>query len=263
MKVWVEASVQFTSIAEAKTIEKRILDNLQQFFHPLHGGPEKKGWDFGRNVYISEIYGLIENTDGVDYVNDLVLKVAAQTSKLELKESIVLPVAYPEHSTVDLNNNNGRITFFLAEMLPEDNKIDELYIMGFREGDQVKISDKRGNYISTLSIKSVLDNNILECETDTAISISEGSIVETPEGIRSYTTKVSEQELEQNKNIRLTVATFSHDVINSESTEVVLRHRADPKKKQSLIINKSTNRVNIVFIDENCLVYSGEHTINK
>jgi hypothetical protein len=262
IQVRVEASVQFISITEAKNIEKRIIDNLQHFFNPLYGGPDKKGWEFGRNVYISEVYELIENTAGVDYVDDLILRAGVQINKLELRNRS-FSVSYPEHSAVDLNSKNGRITFFIAEVLPAGKEIDELYVVGFKEGDQVKISDNRGNYISTLSVKSVLDNNVLECETYMETPVPEGSIVETPEGIRSYTTKVSEIELNRNKNIRLTVATFSHDVINLEGTEVVLNHRDDPTKKQSLIINKSTNRVNTIFIDENYLVYSGAHSINK
>ena len=259
IKVWVEASVQFTSITEAKTIEKRILDNLQQFFHSLHGGPEKKGWDFGRNVCISEVYELIENTNGVDYVNNLTLRAAVQVYKLKLKESKALSNSFPKHSTVNFNSGHvNQITFFLAELLPKDMIIDEFYIVGFKEGDQVKISDSKGNYILTLSVKSVLDNK-LECETDMAISVPKGSIVETPDGIRSYTTADSKQN--DQSNILLTLATFSPRIISS-GIEVMLNHRGN-SIKEYLKINESTNRVETIFIDENCLIYSGDHAINK
>jgi hypothetical protein len=53
---------------QASVVEGRIVKNLERFLHPLKGGPEKKGWDFGRSVYISEIYAVIEATEGVDYV---------------------------------------------------------------------------------------------------------------------------------------------------------------------------------------------------
>ncbi len=54
---------------QASVIEGRIVKNLESFLHPLSGGgAEGKGWDFGRNVYISEIYAVIEATEGVDYV---------------------------------------------------------------------------------------------------------------------------------------------------------------------------------------------------
>ena len=41
---------------------------LAAFMHPLTGGPEGKGWPFGRNVYVSEIYDILDRQRGVDYV---------------------------------------------------------------------------------------------------------------------------------------------------------------------------------------------------
>jgi hypothetical protein len=48
-----------------------IQANLQSFFDPLSGGPENQGWPFGRDVYASEVYQIIEQTGGVDYVETL------------------------------------------------------------------------------------------------------------------------------------------------------------------------------------------------
>ncbi len=257
IQVWVDACVHFTSITEAKSIERRILDNLQQFFHPLHGGPEKNGWDFGRNVYISEVYELIENTEGVDYVDDLILGAAIQIYKLESVAGTTLKASYPEHSTVDLEN--GKIIFLLAETLPEKVEIDEFYVVGFKEGDQVKISDKNENYISTFIVKSVL-NYILECETEVEVSIPAGSIVETSGGIRSYTKADSVQKLDQSNSISLTVA-IPCEI--SSDTEITLKHRDNQTINAPLNINKITTKIDTIFIEENYLVYSGTHTINK
>ena len=41
---------------------------MQEFFDPLRGGPEKTGWPFGRDVYVSEVYALLDRLPGVDYV---------------------------------------------------------------------------------------------------------------------------------------------------------------------------------------------------
>jgi Baseplate J-like protein len=41
---------------------------VRAFFDPLKGGPEGKGWPFGRNVYVSEIYEILDRLPGVDYV---------------------------------------------------------------------------------------------------------------------------------------------------------------------------------------------------
>jgi hypothetical protein len=44
---------------------------LKAFLHPLTGGPEGKGWDFGRDVSASDIYALLEDIDGIDRVENL------------------------------------------------------------------------------------------------------------------------------------------------------------------------------------------------
>jgi hypothetical protein len=44
---------------------------LIAFFHPLGGGPDHQGWPFGRAVYISEVYAVLEQVPAVNYVEDV------------------------------------------------------------------------------------------------------------------------------------------------------------------------------------------------
>jgi Baseplate J-like protein len=50
------------------TLCRDVISLLNTFFHPLRGGPDGKGWPFGRNIYVSEIYELLDQYPGVDYV---------------------------------------------------------------------------------------------------------------------------------------------------------------------------------------------------
>jgi Baseplate J-like protein len=50
------------------TLCRDVISLLKTFFHPLRGGPDGKGWPFGRNIYVSEIYELLDQYPGVDYV---------------------------------------------------------------------------------------------------------------------------------------------------------------------------------------------------
>lgn len=52
---------------------------LQLFFHPTHSGNywQGQGWPFGRSIYISELYGLLDAIAGVDYVASLSLRNSA------------------------------------------------------------------------------------------------------------------------------------------------------------------------------------------
>jgi hypothetical protein len=58
------------SIDLAVPLERDIQKKLREFLHPLRGA-SGNGWEFGRPVRISDIYSLLEETEGVDHVEDL------------------------------------------------------------------------------------------------------------------------------------------------------------------------------------------------
>lgn len=60
---------------------------LEEFFHPLHGGADGNGWPFGRWVFISEVYQLLQRLDGVDYAR----KSWSQETGGEVDELTVTP----------------------------------------------------------------------------------------------------------------------------------------------------------------------------
>jgi hypothetical protein len=66
--VQIAAKVRPKKPEEASLIEQRVVQALEAFFHPLSGGEQGEGWPFGRDVYISEVYAVIERTEGVDRV---------------------------------------------------------------------------------------------------------------------------------------------------------------------------------------------------
>jgi hypothetical protein len=74
--VGVRAEVVRIPQVSATELLEDIEANLRDFFDPLKGGPgpEQEGWPFGRDVYASEAYQVIENTEGVDHVESLTLR---------------------------------------------------------------------------------------------------------------------------------------------------------------------------------------------
>ncbi|MGA1865660.1 MAG: putative baseplate assembly protein [bacterium] len=60
-------------IEDVNNIKDQIKRQLIIFFHPLKGGPQGEGWQMGRAVHISEIFYLLEQVEGVDYVKDVKL----------------------------------------------------------------------------------------------------------------------------------------------------------------------------------------------
>ncbi len=69
----VDAVVVPLDPSEAGSVEQSALDALQIFFHPLTGGPDGKGWDLGRDVFVSDVAAVLERVVGVDYVKELTL----------------------------------------------------------------------------------------------------------------------------------------------------------------------------------------------
>lgn len=61
--------------AEAGAVEKRARFAIEEFLHPLRGGPERRGWELGRDIYLSDVAAVLERVEGVDYVRDLQLSI--------------------------------------------------------------------------------------------------------------------------------------------------------------------------------------------
>jgi predicted phage baseplate assembly protein len=67
-EVQIEARVFVAPSANGGQVEKALNDMLLEYFHPLKGGSDGSGWDFGGTIYFSEIYRRILDTNGVTRV---------------------------------------------------------------------------------------------------------------------------------------------------------------------------------------------------
>lgn len=63
--VEIDAQVVASPDVNAGDLAKTLMQKLLNYFHPLKGGPNGTGWDFGGKLYFSAAYGLILNTSGV------------------------------------------------------------------------------------------------------------------------------------------------------------------------------------------------------
>jgi Baseplate J-like protein len=68
VSIGVHLTLHLTQDALEQTVRQRAESALQQFLHPLTGGTEGKGWDFGRDVFVSELYQLLDQLPGVEFV---------------------------------------------------------------------------------------------------------------------------------------------------------------------------------------------------
>jgi hypothetical protein len=91
--------------AEPAPALRAARDVLSDFFHPLKGGADRAGWPFGRAVYISEIYALLDQLALVDYVDGLTVDAPGAAGRLQLEGEEVVGVSLDEHElvTIDLS----------------------------------------------------------------------------------------------------------------------------------------------------------------
>ncbi len=71
LRVEVKAEVVPVSLDAAGSVQEAIRLGLEAFLHPLTGGQDHTGWDFGREPHPSDVYALIETVPGVDHVRSL------------------------------------------------------------------------------------------------------------------------------------------------------------------------------------------------
>lgn len=68
VKVGISLTLVLESDADSEAIQSGAIDRIEVFFDPLKGGPDRRGWPFGRSVYLSEIYKILQDIPGVAYV---------------------------------------------------------------------------------------------------------------------------------------------------------------------------------------------------
>ena len=85
-------------------------DDVRSFFHPLQGGPEGDGWPFGRAVYVSEVYELLEKVDGVDYVADVSLATDNTAREQRAGDGSLVGVTLGDHELVAVDVSRASFT---------------------------------------------------------------------------------------------------------------------------------------------------------
>lgn len=72
LKVSVTVIRQVSGSSEA--IKSEIERRVREFFHPLYGGRNRKGWPFGRPLSKVDVYHVCEEVSGVDFVDRVVVR---------------------------------------------------------------------------------------------------------------------------------------------------------------------------------------------
>jgi predicted phage baseplate assembly protein len=69
----VEATVVIQRHASADRVRLEVGERLARYVDPLTGGPNGGGWPFGRDLYLSEVFTIIQSVAGVEFVQEATL----------------------------------------------------------------------------------------------------------------------------------------------------------------------------------------------
>jgi predicted phage baseplate assembly protein len=69
--ITVVADLVARSGVRAARVQGDAVRALNEFLNPLTGGPDGKGWPFGRTVHAGEVFGVLQKVLGVDLVEDV------------------------------------------------------------------------------------------------------------------------------------------------------------------------------------------------
>ncbi len=96
IQVTVTATVVPLSLDVAEPVRGRVRAALERYLHPLTGGPDGRGWAFGRKPHRSDLFAVAEAVDGVDHVRTLTVTALAQSHDLGDRLAGVLNRTLPD-----------------------------------------------------------------------------------------------------------------------------------------------------------------------
>jgi hypothetical protein len=85
---------------DPEELSNRAADALYRYLDPVDGGPEGRGWPFGRPLVAGELFGVLQRLPGVELVEEVLLfpadpvtgKRGEQTGRIELAaNALVFP----------------------------------------------------------------------------------------------------------------------------------------------------------------------------
>jgi predicted phage baseplate assembly protein len=91
---FVEVSVDAVVAAAVGPASANIVEQCEaevsRYLHPLTGGPEGKGWEFGRRPHESDLYARLESIRGLDHVQSLFITLTEERPGLLGTESFLI-----------------------------------------------------------------------------------------------------------------------------------------------------------------------------
>ena len=102
LPVRVDAGIHLDDDVTPSAVRVRLHDALTRWLDPRRGGVDGDGWPLGGEVFVSDLYGLLDGVDGVDFVADLVALTSVPGRALVSPDGAPVGVRLDPHELVRL-----------------------------------------------------------------------------------------------------------------------------------------------------------------
>jgi hypothetical protein len=69
--ITVEARIKGKAGTDFEQVAAEIESMLYRYINPVYGGPDGKGWPFGHDIYVPEIYAVIYKMGNFRYIDEV------------------------------------------------------------------------------------------------------------------------------------------------------------------------------------------------
>jgi hypothetical protein len=69
--VTIRARVRVRAGSDPAQVATQVERRLYHYINPVTGGPTNDGWPFGRGLFLSEVYAIVQGTPNIDYIEEL------------------------------------------------------------------------------------------------------------------------------------------------------------------------------------------------
>ena len=103
VSVAITAEIVVEDGTKAEEVKENAKKEINLFFHTLHSGKYwgGKGWPFSRGIYLSELYKILDDLEGVDYIENLLINNSDSDINLA------------DNQLVNLDIENSKITILV------------------------------------------------------------------------------------------------------------------------------------------------------
>lgn len=267
LKISFHTELVIHDLNRAKEIETQAHQALRLFLHPIKGGRDQRGLDFGKKIYQSQLFELLENIEGVDYVPKIEMTANIQIYRCQ-HEQAESDYAFVENSI--LSFEQGRIQFRLAYRIKRGVPFCSMRMLGLMEEDLIKISSATEG----VSDSSELHLSITDIETfeqDDKLHVRLGCIpMESPANFAPGCT-VTTPLRDEKKNVcsYLTQGLKKGQIVDhlfialpQEGSNFQLIHRDHQQNFLEIRFHKLEPEFDCVYSEQSHLAYPGEIQID-